>query len=241
LLWKEGLQGAGTRHRACWTLAVWFWRNNFAPKEAERKIEAWLRTKHNGFSKTVNTGGWRTAEADIRRQVQWIWGNFRVYPDRVHNAEAAVTAGDLRFVCEMFPGDVVSQKRLVNLIAYYRPRRRWEWVYIPAWVWLEVGDTHAYIKFRERLESVGLLESIHAYRHVPGRPDLSYSKKFRLHLPESHDAPLENDDRHVVEYWETVRAATGSIRDAISLTGGHKFTVYRGFASISDDKSFGIN
>ena len=106
-LWQSGLQARGTRHEACWTLAVSLWRNNYTPDEAETKLVNWLRRHHNGHSDAVNSGDWKTVKAEVSRQVKWIWTHFRPLPDGPHNADGALTHADVRFCADVFPGDVV--------------------------------------------------------------------------------------------------------------------------------------
>jgi hypothetical protein len=218
-LWRTGLQAGGTRHNTLFTLAVWLYRNNYVPPEAEHRLRWWIRHRHNGHSRTVNEGRWRVIDDEIGRIVAWIWANFRPYPDGANNLDGELTLADLRFAAELFPRDVVNQKRLIALVAYYRPRRRNEWVWMPWHVWRETAHATNVDRFRATLEEKGVLESIHSYRHVPYNPKLSYPKKFKVRLPQTDETPIERDGRHETDFYRAVLAATGSVRGACELTG----------------------
>jgi hypothetical protein len=226
-LYEHGLQAQETRHASTWILAVSLWRANWLPQDAMRVLKQWIRKKHNGFSKTALKGNWRAIDEEIARQVQWIWTHFRPYPDTPHNLDGYVTLEDLKFIAEVYPCDVVNQKRLFALACYMRPRARHDFVYVPARVWREeIAHKDTYHAFRQDLEAKGLLESIMSYRHVEGVPDMSYSRRFRLHLPNTSDEPLQTDNRNEHDYYQAVLQATGSVRDAVALTGVSKQRFY---------------
>jgi len=113
-----GLQAFGTRHHAQWQLIVDRWRSGWLPEDAARDTKRWIRSRHNGYSQSVNRGAWRVVDGEIDRQVAWIYYHFKSYPDTVHNSEGALTIEDLRFIARTFPGDLVRQKRLARLVAY---------------------------------------------------------------------------------------------------------------------------
>lgn len=234
-LYDEGLQVSGARHRGQWDLAVGFWRLNWLPNDAIAAIRVWVQKKHNGFSASVNTGDWRTIEGEIFRQVQWIWGNFRHYPDTPHNLDGYVTMADLKFIAEIYRGDVVNQKRLFNLVCYIRPRAHHEFVYVPRRIWSgEVAGARTYQDFIQELETKGLLESLDAYRHIAGHPELSYSKKFRLHLPSSDNQPIQYDGRNEQDYYGALRGSFRSVREMADLTGVRRDRFYEAFARMKE-------
>lgn len=218
-LWEHGLQAAGTRHQAQWCVAVWLYRQNELPENAIRKIHRWLEKKHNGFSKLVLAGDWRAIDAEISRQVFWIWENFRPYPDGPHNLERAITLADLKFAAEVFRGEVVNQKRLIALLSYVRPRAHHDWVYIPYWVWREIAHWSNYHEFIALLENKGLIECQWEWRHVPGQPLESYPRRFRVKLPATSEIPVQFDGRNAWDYYEALQIVCASVREMVELTG----------------------
>lgn len=233
-LYEEGLQAFGTRHSSTWDLALSLWRANFLPKEAVEVLKKWIRKKHNRFSKTINSGNFKAVDDEIARQVQWIWGNFRPYPDSPHNLEGYVTLEDLKWIAKVYPCNVVNQKRLFSLICYMRPRSHHDFVYVPHHIWREeVANDRTYQDFLQDLEEKRLLDSVSSYRHVQGFPELSYSRKYKLYLPEAAKEPLVHDNRNEQDYYQAMLLGTGSVREAISLTGVHK---QRWYEAILRDK-----
>jgi hypothetical protein len=220
-LLENGLTGPGTRHRALWDIAVWLYRNNVRPErtEAQKFLRRWLKAKHNGFSKDVNAGRWRALDDEIERIVTWIWTNFRPYPDAPHNEGRAVTRADMEWIAQLFPGDVVNQKRLTNLVSYYRPRQRHEWVWIPRDVWRDGTGKPNVAAFRQTLEAKGVLESIHDYRHHPDHKDANYAKRFKLRLPATNEEPVMRDERHVADYYQVARILFKSVREMTAFFG----------------------
>ena len=55
-LLDHGLLSPGTRHDACLTLAIYFFRLNWDISDTRAKIKRWMKTDDNGFSKEVNRG-----------------------------------------------------------------------------------------------------------------------------------------------------------------------------------------
>ena len=224
-LLREGLPGPGTRHDACLTLAIYLFRLNWTPEEARAKIKRWIRAKHNSYSKEVNRGNWGLVDREIDEIVGWVWENYGrglIYPDTTHNLEGWVAPQDLRFIAEVFPGDIVNQRRLFKLICYYRPRSYYSWVYIPRWKWWEIADHRSYTAFRANLEGRGLLESTHSYQ--VGR----FSKRFRLHLPPaSLSERLEEDHRAIHDFVEAALMVFKSPRAVREVFRVRRDTLWR--------------
>ena len=231
-LHEEGLQAFGTRNKVQWWLAEWLWRSNWLPTDAIAHIKGWIRRKHNGYSKEVHRGAWRVIDGEIEREVKWIWTYYRPYPDTPHNLDGAVTRADLEWAAHVYRGDVVNQKRLINLVSYYRPRAHHEWVYIPRRIWSgDVASKDSYKTFTCDLEQKGLLETVHAYRHVSDQPNLSFSKKYRLRLPSVIGEPISRDARHVTDYYDALATVYNSRREIADMTGIERTTLWRHFKS----------
>ncbi len=225
-LLKVGLQEYGRRHEAQWCILNDLWRANFQPGDAAHFVKKWIRNHHNGFSKDAAAGRWNAINAEIDRQVKWIWSRPQtLLPDTPHSLNLALTKADLQFAAEIFKGDAVRQKQLVNLISYVRPRRRrHEWIFIPAWVWREqVAGVRTYHQLKADLESKGILESINSYRVG------HYSRRFKLNLPATDEQPLCVDERNVTEFYDALWVGFGSVRDIADITGLNRKAIWRNF------------
>lgn len=224
-LLEHGLPGPGTRHDSIEVLAKYFFRCNCDPGEATFKIKHWLRTKHNGHSKDVNAGRWARVEREVDEIVAWYYAHYdraRFYPDSTHNLEGWVTPADVRWITQdVFPQDVVNQKRLFKLLCYYRARMYHDWVFIPWHRWDDIAARNVYKKFQSLLEAKGLLDSIHSYWHQEGNPEASYPKRFRLkNLPAVRaEQRIVTDGRAVQDYYDSLLTVYGSKKEVYDLVG----------------------
>lgn len=243
-LLEYGLQAPNTRHEACFTLAQHFYRSNLDPADAEHKIRRWIRHKHNGYSRTIKAGNWRIVYAEISRQINWVWdhyGRSKIYPDTTHNLEGWVTGDDLKFITQIFPGDIVNQKRLFKLLLYYRPRQHHDWVFVSWRQWTRIASEHNYIDFRARLVEIGLLECNHTYRHVESQPGASYPKRFRLNVQRvSASNMLKNDGRACQDYFQALNLILTGVSVQAEFTGIDRRNFYPDRRPVECDKMQGI-
>jgi hypothetical protein len=222
---QNGLQQHNTRHEAQFCILNDLWRSNFQPQDAAFLVKKWIRNHHNGFSKDAAAGRWQSINAEIDRQVKWIWARPQtLLPDTPHSLNLALTKPDLQFAAELFKGDAVRQKQLVNLISYVRPRQRHEWIFLPVWVWREqVAGVRTYHQLKADLERKGILETINSYRVG------HYSRRFKLKLPATSEEPLTFDGRNITEFYDALWTAHGSIRDIADITGLNRKAIWRNF------------
>ena len=228
-LWKYGLPGPGTRHNSCLTLATYFYRLNHTPDETFHKLDTWLRIKHNGYSENINKGRWWFVNREVSDIVDWVYSSYRgglIYPDSTHNIEGGyITPDDMKFMGEIFHGDLVNIRRLFKLILYYRPRSRWDWVYVPSRVWKTIADKSNYKEFQNTLKAKGLLKENSSY--LVG----SYSKQFKLTLPRTSQEFIANDGRAVHDFKQVALATFNdkkNVRDALGL---NRKAIYRLFTA----------
>jgi hypothetical protein len=219
---REGLQQHGTRTEAQYELLNFLWRSNWQPADAIAFAKRWLRAKSNGFSTTVAQGDWHEISRHLEVQAGWLWAR-PVLPDTPHSLQGALTRADLELAARVFHGDVVRQKQLVALCAYYRPRSRHEFVFVPAWVWREeIASVRTYQSFVADLEQRGLLQSNRHYRVG------EHSRRFKLNLPATSEPPLQRDSRHTTNFYDALDLAY-SRREIAALTGINERTIRRHF------------
>jgi hypothetical protein len=222
---NEGLQAHSTRHEAQFCILSDLWRSNFQPGDAAHFVKKWIRHHHNGFSKDAAAGRWKAINDEIDRQVKWIWARPQtLLPDTPHSLNLALTKSDLDFAAEIFKGDAVRQKQLVNLISYVRPRQRHQWIFVPTWVWREqVAGVRTYHQLKADLQSKGILESINSYRAG------HYSRRFKLNLPATSEEPLSFDERNITDFYDALWQAYGSVTDIADITGLNRKAIWRNF------------
>ncbi len=229
---QHGLQQHGTRSEAQYEILNFIWRSNWQPDDAAAFVKHWIRTRHNGYSKTAAQGNWREINAHIDRQVAWLWER-PLLPDTPHGLGAALTRDDLVFAAKTFYGDPVRQKQLAALCAYYRPRSRHDWVFVPAHVWREqIASNRTYLNFINEIEQKGLLKANKQYRVG------EHSRSYQLALPATSEPPLQHDDRHIDNFYEALDAACTSRREIAELTGIHERTMRRYFSDRTKRTSY---
>ncbi|MGH6820563.1 MAG: hypothetical protein ACREDU_06845, partial [Methylocella sp.] len=219
---RHGLESPRTRNQGQFQMVLLWWLRNALPEDAYRETLKWVWTRHNGQSRTVNAGDRREIERELLAQTAAVFERmvrWNRYPDQPHNWETGVTKADLAWIVQLFPGDIVNQKRLFRLVCYYRPKGHHQWVYIPWWVWQEIASGWEYQEFRAALESRNMLDSIHSYRHIEGHPEMSYSKKFKLYLPATNEDPIQADGRNTDDYYDALRIVFPTVREIVEFTG----------------------
>lgn len=223
-LLEHGLPGPGTRHDACLTLAIYFFRLNWDISDTRAKLKWWMKTRHHRFSKEVNRGRWWVVHREIDEIASWVYetyGRRKVYPDTTHNIEGWITPKDMQFIGEVFPGSVVNQRRLFKLISYYRPRSVYPWVFIPRWRWFEIANDRHYLAFRAELENRGLLDGDHRYKIG------EFSKRFRLHLPAATSVDRISEDSRAIQAFGTAALRVfGSVRGVLEALRLPRRTAY---------------
>jgi len=224
-LWKHGLPGPGTRHDSTLTLAKWYYRRNVDIDLARHSLKRWLHAKHNGCSKEIVSGNWRTVLKDVDQCVTWAYesyGQKYLLPDNVANSlEGWVVKEDLDFCAKVFPGKIRLQRKLLKLVAYYRPRQHHDMVYIPSRKWKEIARKQEYKKFQGLLYDKGLLKTNGTY--LIG----AYSKAFKLAVPKANQYQrIEEDGRTITNFNQIVRIRCETPGNAQTLLRLPKRTAY---------------
>jgi hypothetical protein len=239
-----------TRYDAQTVVIQYLYRRNIIPENAVIFVKTWIRTYgrilveyvySRSLPEALATGNWQVIDSQIVRQVREIYDNYwdavqrlkqrpRHYPDDVQLLESYVGAEDVLWIVANFRGDLRSQRRAFDLVAYMRPRMElYDWIYIPKWRWREIAKTHdggPDYQWRTELERRGILESVHDYRHVPGDPGASYAKRFRLIGLKPRVEPLTSDGRPIADLIEAAIVVFGSKREAAEAMGLKPRTAY---------------
>lgn len=211
-LFRSGLMEKGTRHDATFCLAMYFYRLNIPPVEAQDRIEQWIRAKHHDKSGEIVKGNWRRVDGEIARQIEWTYRKlplYNVWPDNTNNIEGFITQPDLRLIGETFAGDLVNQRRMFKLLLYYRPRGHWDWVFISGQRWQRIVGIK-YPEFQRLLQSRGIMEADRRYQ--VGK----FSRKYKLDIPYiNRNKALKEDGRTIHDFADASIKAFGSQRNVI--------------------------
>lgn len=197
----SGLQSMHSRHFSQWKLIKYFYRRNWIPDDAVQAVKSWIREKHNGFSTEVLCGKWREIDGEIERQTAWIYENSGFLPDTLHNLKAELTGSDLKLAAEIYRGDTINQKRLVDFIAYCRPRAHHGWIFIPFHQWARIASKDNYVEFIKELETKNIIIANWNYRHNPQSKADSFCRKFKLKIRLRDDEPIRIDNLNVTDFY----------------------------------------
>lgn len=240
-LYEHGLQEPNSRHDSQPKILFYLYRQNANMQEAIFKTQRLMRKKHNGFSKEANKGNWRFIDRDIEEQGKWLYERLestRQYPDAVHNLyEGYVCKEDLFLIREISQPLMAIlknetlftiQSRMANVIRWVRPRRHWDWVYVPWWVRAEItGDWHDYIDFFDALEEARIIRLNRHYKVG----SYSQSMQFLPYLKKANEEIdiIQNDGRGIHEHPRAVLKAFPdmSYREFMEFTGASDMTYYR--------------
>jgi len=169
----------------------------------------------------VSAGRWREIDSEIDRQTEWIYQDSTNLPDIIHNLSAEIAFSDLQLAAEIYRGDVVGQKRLVDFFAYCRPRLHHEWIYIAYHQWARIANKSHYHEFIRDLEAKNIIISDWRYRHNPRSKSDSFCRKFKLLLRLKSDSPaIQIDNVNVTNFYEAwLTISQGDVRRAADATG----------------------
>ncbi len=221
-LLKNGLQQKSTRYQSQYQILNFLWRNNWMPRDAANEVKKWIRTRNNGFSTAVNSGDWKTIHAEIDRQVASIWARTAL-SDAPNNLTSKITKADLLEAGNLFPNDVVNQKRFIALVSYYRPRAHHDFVFIPYHAWHEIAGEKTYQSFISELEQRKILEANRQYKIG------LFCRRFRLQLPIGDNKPIMQDQRNTTDYYTSLKATFNTKREVAEAMKLNRMTIHRHF------------
>lgn len=205
----SGLQSTHSRHFSQWKLINYFYRRNWIPDDAEQAVKSWIREKHNNFSTEALCGKWREIDEEIERQTAWIYENSGFLPDTLHNLKAELTRSDLKLAAEIYRGNTINQKRLIDFVAYCRPRAHHDWIFIPYHQWAKIASKNHYCDFIKELETKNIIIANWNYRHNPQSKSDSFCRKFKLKIQLHNDDPVRVDNLNVTDFYEAWLVVTG--------------------------------
>lgn len=166
-LFETGLNSSSSRHDSQFYVLYYFWSRNIPPETALEMCYAWIRAKHNGYSKEVNSGNWRTIKQDIKRQAAWIYSTCEyncVYPDDTHNGfNGYITKPDIADIVGLSKANLPRMNFLFHLVKFCYPRRYRNFLNIHSDK-LEEWSKKNYLKYLEELNQNGIVNRGEIYQ-----------------------------------------------------------------------------
>jgi len=166
-LFKNGLITSNSRHNSQFYVLSYLYRSNILPKIAIEMCYAWLRNKHNGFSKEVNKGNWRTINGEIKRQTKNIYKYYEdncFYPDQIHNNfNGYITKTDIKSIVMISKGNWSEIKFYTNFFNYCNPRRERIFIDIHTDKLIKWSSRETYLKRLDKLKQYGIIRRWNSY------------------------------------------------------------------------------
>ncbi|GAI01642.1 unnamed protein product [marine sediment metagenome] len=212
---KHGLQRTGSRHDACLTLGIYYYRyREYPPEKAIRKLKIWLRKGHHGYSDNINKHRWWFVDKEIEEIVNWVYENYTgfYYPDSIHNFKTGLIPPELvKGAVEPYRGDWINIKRTISLFRHCYMRRFFPWIHIPRSIWDKIASRGNYIDYQNDLSKKGIMTD-KRNDYSPG----NYPKSFQIALPKSFGSPITDDNRAVSDTSALLLRTYGTPRDVVN-------------------------
>jgi hypothetical protein len=222
---KNGLEAKHSRNYAQFQILYSLFNSGMLMEQAIGQVKSWVKAKSNGFSRAATQQNWKLINAEIKRQAEKIWNDYRrTISKPAQDISFISTVQDLKLAAELFPGDIVKQKQLFNLIAYYRPRSRHEYVYISNKNWRKhIASYKTLEDLQKPLEEKGILIADRSF-------DVNnYPQKFKLNL-NLHGDTLKVNGYNVANFYEGWKiASNNNLKMITAITGMNKMTRSRHF------------
>jgi hypothetical protein len=158
-LLENGLQIKSSRHESQYKMIYNLWRRNIPYSQA--KIMVWLviKSKHNGFSKTIITNP-GIVRKEIDRQAARIYDTYEhsyIYPDEAHNInDGYITKEDIADIVRINT-NLPRMRFLYSLVKYCYPRRYRNFINIHSGR-LEEWSKRNYLKYLDELTKLEIVK-----------------------------------------------------------------------------------
>ncbi len=204
LLLKNGLQRSNSRNESQFKMLYYLWRINIPFSVAMKLVLSVIKNKHNGFSKEVNRGNWRTINGEITRQASKIYSTYElsyIYPDETHNNyNGYITKPDIPDIIRIGEGNSRRMEFLFNSVKHCYPRRHRAFINIHSDKLIEWSSKRTYLKRLDELKKSGIMQRGEKY----SVDRFSKSIKINWDFKDTRDAIL-NDNRSPNTFKETIK------------------------------------
>ena len=197
----HGLNVPGERNYATFAVLYFLWRKNTTIESAKEIAWTWLKTKHNGKSKTWNARHYNICKKDIESASRTIW-SYTDFPDECHNRYAGwIAKKDIERIFRTVNGSVVKAKFLFHLVKHLSPRQHRGLTPIHTGLLIKWSSARYYLDRIKDFSEMGILKRGGSY--IVGYQAKELALKWPYSPP--HDAVLV-DDRAPDHLESTVKA-----------------------------------
>jgi len=228
LLLQYGLQQSNSRNEAQFKMLYYLWRNNIPFSEAMKLVLSVIKNKHNGFSKEVNKGSWRTINGEIIRQAGRIYSTYElsyIYPDETHNGyNGYITKPDIADIVRISKGNLPEMKFLYQVVKWCYPRRHRTFLNLHSDKLIEWSSRRTYPKRLDELKKKGIIQRSKSYQVDKFSKGININWDFQ----DSNKAIL-NDNRSPNTFEDTIRVSyePTEIRELLNKAGVERTTAIK--------------
>ena len=201
-LLETGLDSRNSRHDAQFNILCYLHAINTLPGIAQEIVYNWVMSKHNGYSKTVNSGNYRIIKDEIKRQANSTYSTNEhsyYYPNEVNNSHNGyITKADIKDIVMLCKANLPRVKFLFGLVKYAYPRRFRTFMDIHSDRFIEWGSRRNYLQYLDEFK--GIINRGEKYQV----DKFSKSLKLNWNYRDSTEAILK-DDRSPDTMDETIR------------------------------------
>jgi hypothetical protein len=159
--YQEGLTSSGSRVEATKRVVYYLWTQEHTPELAVELTKAWIKTKHNGFSKD-----WKSNYRDVYKQcqkiVEWVYLNFErqeYLPNLTQEQHNGwLTPAVVRQAVQASEGKLAEMRFNASLFSYVAPRCERKVVGIHSDKLKSFGSSKNYNSYLARLENACILK-----------------------------------------------------------------------------------
>lgn len=224
LLLQNGLQRSNNRNESQFKMLYYLWRINIPFSEAMKLVLLVIKNKHNGFSKEVNKGNWRTINGEITRQAGRIYSTYElsyIYSDETHNDyNGYLSKPDIKSIVMISKGNLPKMKFLYHLVKYCYPRRYRNFINLHSNRLIEWSQRN-YIQYLDELKKSGIIQRGEKY----SVDRFSKSIKINWDFKDTRKAIL-NDNRSPNSLEDTIKLSyePEEIKALLEKTGVKRIT-----------------
>ena len=182
-LLETGLDSRNSRHEAQFNILCYLHAINTTPEAAIETVYNWVKNKHNGYSKEVNSGHLRSIKDEIIRQAHSTYSTNEhsyYYPNEINNSHNGyITKADIKDIIMLTGASMPRVKFLYNLVKYCYPRRYRNFVDIHSDRFIEWGSRRNYLQYLEEFK--GILNRGETYQAADRSKNIKgFSKSIKL-------------------------------------------------------------
>lgn len=160
-LFLDGLQEYSSRYESQAKVIYYLMRCNHSESSTYEIVKKWIKTKHHGYSESIEKGKLNRVYSEIKRQVRWFYENYEFesyLPDQTQKTHTGyISKEQMVQVVKICGGNVPMMKFLNGLLQFCNARQKMPWINIHKDYLVKWSSNETYLKQIKDLESKKIL------------------------------------------------------------------------------------